>query len=256
MKLELFLDALVTPTSLFDANNNKVGTVGKDHSNDDTRRMVYQVAHDMQSPLAAMATIVQCCDELDESKRSILHTASTRIQGIAQNLLEGYRRETGRPTPDRQRQIIRCAPFLHQLVIEKRYEYTQYPNLFAESITPEGRSAVVYACPIQLGRALSNLINNAIDALPDKKLGKVTIGLEWVKSDVKFSIADNGVGMTDSVIRKLSKRIGFTDGKARGHGLGMTQVWEMLDNDKGKMVIQSKPGTGTRIELIFGDVVK
>jgi two-component system phosphate regulon sensor histidine kinase PhoR len=249
MKTALCLNELGTPTAGFDSSDNKT-------NKDDSRRFVYQVAHDMQSPLTALTSILKYCTELDEAKRAILCSASQRLQDMTQSLLEDYRLETGQQTPGKQRQKVRCAALLHQLVLEKQAEYAQYPNLFVEHIAPNAPLTEIFACPVELGRALSNLINNAVEALPDKTKGTVTIGLEVVKSGVKLSICDDGVGMLDLAVRKLSQRVSFTSGKANGHGLGMTQVWEMLERNQGKMIVRSKLGKGTRIELIFSDAGK
>jgi signal transduction histidine kinase len=57
--------------------------------------------------------------------------------------------------------------------------------------------------------------------------------------------------MSKAAVQKILQRFSFSAGKAHGHGLGMMQVGAMLDDNNGKLFIQSKLGTGTLIELTF-----
>lgn len=219
--------------------------------NSDARRLVYQVAHDMQSPLAALNIIISSCNELNGETRRILRALAYRIQGITKRLLDDYKKEKGDQTWCDQRQVIGCADFLDQLIVEKKIEYKRYPDIFIKKIASNDKESVIYGDPVQLGRSLSNLINNAVDALFDKTQGRVTISLDFDPTHVMITVQDDGVGMAEADLKRMRQRISFTAGKAQGHGLGMMQVWDMLDDNDGKMVVQSASGQGTKIELTF-----
>jgi signal transduction histidine kinase len=208
----------------------------------------------MQSPLAALNIMIDTCDELEAGKRSFLNTITSKINHITQSALSEYKGGSTKQVPLEKHQVVVCSTFLTQLIAEKKYEYIGYPNILVEQISPEAQSVCIKVQPIQLGRALSNLINNAIDALNDKVQGKVMIKLDADDVNVKIIIQDNGRGMPDTLVQKIEQRISFTSGKAQGHGLGMMQVWDMLDANNGKFIIQSKLGVGTSVELLFAKV--
>jgi len=64
-------------------------------------------------------------------------------------------------------------------------------------------------------------------------------------------LRDNGKGMPVDAIEKIKNKVGFTEGKINGHGLGLMQVWDMLNANLGKFAISSKQGDGTLIEISF-----
>jgi hypothetical protein len=98
---------------------------------------------------------------------------------------------------------------------------------------------------------VSNLINNAVDALEDKEDGVVTIQLTAEAESITVAIKDNGKGMPASMIEKMLHRRSFTEGKQHGHGLGLQQVWDTLDYNQGTMTANSVLGEGTTIQLTF-----
>lgn len=68
---------------------------------------------------------------------------------------------------------------------------------------------------------------------------------------VNITISDNGNGMVPEAVKKIQNRIPFTENKEDGHGLGLQQVWDMLEFNRGKMKIGSTVGKGTSVHLTF-----
>jgi hypothetical protein len=97
---------------------------------------------------------------------------------------------------------------------------------------------------------ISNIINNAVDAL-DKKQGKVIVGLKATKASVTITIKDNGKGMSEELIKKIMNNVAITQGKKNGHGIGLTQVRETLQRNHGELKIDSAVGKGTKVTLTF-----
>jgi hypothetical protein len=65
------------------------------------------------------------------------------------------------------------------------------------------------------------------------------------------TIHDNGRGMPGDLVEKIMRHHKFTEGKRNGHGLGLQQVWDTLDQNQGTIGVQSTPGQGTKIQLTF-----
>jgi CheY-like chemotaxis protein/anti-sigma regulatory factor (Ser/Thr protein kinase) len=89
---------------------------------------------------------------------------------------------------------------------------------------------------------LTNLIFNAVDALPDG--GAINIGTRAVDSAVFLKITDTGTGMTEEVRRRCLEPFFTTKGK-RGTGLGLAMVFGIVQRHAGTIEIESKPGEGT-----------
>lgn len=134
---------------------------------------------------------------------------------------------------------------------EKKYQYINHPIDFELHITEASKTAHVDSQPSQLQRALSNIINNAIDALPEDRNGVIRILVDANEKWVEITISDNGIGISPEAIQKIQQRISFTENKLHGHGLGLQQVGEMLDYNQGKMKIDSIVGKGTVFQLFF-----
>jgi len=138
-----------------------------------------------------------------------------------------------------------------QLLSEKKVQYSNRVVRFETEIANDAQFAFAQMQSSQFRRSLSNLINNAIDALTNKDYGVVTIKLSTDDDSVVVEIQNNGKGMPPGMIKKMLNHQSFTEGKEHGHGLGLQQVWDTLDNNQGTMKVNSTPGEGATIQLMF-----
>jgi signal transduction histidine kinase len=99
----------------------------------------------------------------------------------------------------------------------------------------------------QLGRALTNLLLNAIDAMPDG--GSLTVRTRRVDENVVIAVADTGTGLTEEERSRLFTPYYTT--KQHGTGLGLAIVQSVVADHNGTIRVDSTPGGGTtfRIEL-------
>jgi len=100
----------------------------------------------------------------------------------------------------------------------------------------------------ELREALLNLVQNALDAM----VGGGTLGMRTrVTADaVQLEISDSGVGMSAEVRERAFEPFFTTKGKA-GTGLGLAEVYGIVKRHRGHAEIESTPGTGTTIRLVF-----
>ncbi|MFQ5821895.1 MAG: ATP-binding protein, partial [Candidatus Heimdallarchaeota archaeon] len=107
----------------------------------------------------------------------------------------------------------------------------------------------------RIGSALSNLINNALNAVSEK--GEVTITTSLIEkiaqeekginTFVQIEIADTGVGMSKEEVQKVFKA-GFST-KESGTGFGMTIAKYAIESHGGTIQIVSKKGSGTVVTV-------
>jgi len=140
---------------------------------------------------------------------------------------------------------------LLQLLTHKNFQYQSLDVRFDHTFTSEGEFAFIHVDSSDFQRALSNLINNSVDALPEPKQGTVEVKLDADPDCVKITLKDNGKGIPADVLEKIRQKIEVTSGKEDGHGIGLGQVQEMLAASGGKMAIDSTEGKGTEITLTF-----
>jgi two-component system phosphate regulon sensor histidine kinase PhoR len=99
-------------------------------------------------------------------------------------------------------------------------------------------------------QAMDNLIDNAIKY--SDAVRALTIGAEPVGEQVRISVADRGTGIPQGEIERVCEK--FSRGRnvrVGGSGLGLAIVRQIVVDHKGRLVIHSESGQGTRVALIL-----
>ncbi len=100
----------------------------------------------------------------------------------------------------------------------------------------------------ELREALLNLVQNAVDAMPNG--GTLTIRTVRSESEACVLISDTGCGMSDDVRDRAFEPF-FTTKGAGGSGLGLSEVYGIVRRHRGRVDISSEPARGTTIRLGF-----
>lgn len=202
---------------------------------------VGQMLHDMQSPLSSLSTIVaEQSGALPENTRVTLRNATDRIGDIANNMLNQY--ENKAITENESVDLLASLALL-QVMSEKRHEYYDTRVVFETEITPSASFAFIKINPTDFKRMISNVINNAVDAVKNKADGKVVIQLVANSKNVVVVIHDNGYGMPPHIVEKFHAGVAVTEGKEHGRGIGLTQVHDTINTYGGKCSIFVDIGT-------------
>ena len=100
--------------------------------------------------------------------------------------------------------------------------------------------------PSDLKGAFTNLIFNAVDAMPEG--GVLTISAQKDGDKILITFKDTGIGMTDDTIERIYDPFFSTKG-VKGTGLGMSEVYGVIKRHKGNLETTSKIGKGTTIAI-------
>jgi PAS domain S-box-containing protein len=117
----------------------------------------------------------------------------------------------------------------------------------------------VMADPTQLEVAVLNLAINARDAMPDGgtltfSSQKVDVAGDAELEDgdyIELTITDTGVGMPAQVVERAFEPFFTTKEVGKGTGLGLSMVYGMARQSGGTARIESAPGKGTAVKLLF-----
>ncbi|MFQ5675473.1 MAG: PAS domain S-box protein [bacterium] len=223
-------------------------------------RVAGQIAHDFNNllaPLTGYPDIIRTklpknhpiVDYINEMELS-----ANEIAEISQQLLALGRRGYYKLEPLDLNQLIRTVVSTQAFPSETRLHTDLNPDLF---LIKGGKS--------QLTRVLSNLLNNAREAMNDRGmlsvktenvyLEKPTDGYQTIAAGeyVKVSIRDTGIGIEPDILDKIFDPF-FTTKKMdglRGSGLGLSVVHGILKDHCGYVTVESKVGQGTTFSLYF-----
>ncbi len=103
----------------------------------------------------------------------------------------------------------------------------------------------------QLGKALGNVLDNAISATPVG--GRILVALSRTKSGARIVVSDNGDGMSPSELARALDGYsldGDTEGKSQ-RGLGLPLARQLIDAHGGRLEIQSEKGAGTTATILL-----
>lgn len=137
-------------------------------------------------------------------------------------------------------------------------------QLFQAQLQAPGRATIV--CELQLDpklkpvpadaellhRAISNLVLNAMDAMPQG--GTLTLRTRPEPGKVLIEVADTGAGMTAEERNRIFSP--YYTSKAQGTGLGLAIVQSIVSDHGGRVAVQSEPGLGTTFVIELPDAIR
>ena len=100
-----------------------------------------------------------------------------------------------------------------------------------------------------LHRAISNLVLNAMDAMPQG--GTLTLRTRYEKSKALIEVADTGPGMTSEERERIFTP--YYTSRPQGTGLGLAIVQSVVSDHGGRIFVRSEPGRGTTFVIELPD---
>jgi PAS domain S-box-containing protein len=214
-------------------------------------QMAAGIAHDLNNVLAIVLgqvelLRVQVGEPEVQRRLSILRTAATdgvhvvrRLQGFA------HRRPSGSLFP------CNLAALIQEAVELTRPRWQNDPQrrgvVIEARAVPEALPPIL-GQPTEIREALTNLIFNAVDAMP--KGGLLTLAGHATPEGVALTVSDTGVGMTDEVRQHIFEPF-FTTKEGKGAGLGLSLVYGIMQRHGGHIEVASIPDKGTTFTLWF-----
>ncbi len=100
--------------------------------------------------------------------------------------------------------------------------------------------------------ALSNILDNAVNAMAAEKGGKLKIavsGNDPASSGAQIEISDTGVGLSPTQIERIFEP--FYTTRRDGTGLGLPNAKKMIELHRGHLEVDSTPGKGTTVRIFL-----
>jgi PAS domain S-box-containing protein len=204
------------------------------------------VGHDIRNPLQAIVSDVYLLRELlvntpDSQNRTDVEES---LDGIENNIL--YINKIVADLQDFARPI---APAIKKIDIGVLFKEVLYKkaipkNIEASSIVKDNTEGL-NADPELLKRVLANLVNNAVQAMPNG--GKLCLYACREAENVVITVQDTGEGIPEGVKPKLFTPL-FTT-KSKGQGFGLAVVKRVIEALDGSVTFDSQMGKGTTFKI-------
>ena len=197
---------------------------------------------------------------IKEEERVILRQASNRIRDIANDLTFRFKeKNTSSRDESKNSSPTKIKPelvpiLIDEIVTEFRLRFRARMDLEIQANIDESNYGLfAWVDQVNFKRALSNLIENAVEALP--KAGKIQILSKSVDGKIIIDVIDNGKGIDETLLPRLAER-GATFGKTQGSGLGLFHAKQTIEEFHGKLEIESKLGFGTTVRMTLPKATK
>jgi signal transduction histidine kinase/ActR/RegA family two-component response regulator len=222
-------------------------------------QMASGIAHDINNAISPVALYTESLLErepnLSDRARSHLATIQQAVDDVARTVArmrEFYRERDVQRTLDRVN-LNRVATQVVELTRPRWSDESHQRGVMIDLRTEfDPALPEITGADNEIRDALTNLIFNAVDAMPDG--GTLTIRTRVRKTDdadsVVIEVQDTGVGMDEDTRRRCLEPFYTTKGE-RGTGLGLAMVYGMVQRHSAGLEIDSTVGLGTTMRLVF-----
>ena len=205
------------------------------------REMAKQVAHEIKNPLTPMRLTVQSFQRKFDPedpylKQKLNDYTKTLIQQIdtMSSVASAFSNFASMPAQQNETlNVVEVVEFSLDIFNE---EYIHFESDKKEIITIMDRT--------QLIRIITNLVKNAIQAIPEEQEQKsIIVAVKELDNNVNITVNDNGVGIESEYIEHILEPK-FTT-KTSGMGLGLGIIKNIIENYKGTITFETEYGKGT-----------
>jgi len=208
------------------------------------REMARQVAHEIKNPLTPMKLSIQYLQRaidndapnVKQLSKNVAHTLVEQIEHLA-NIASDF--SAFSRIDEANSEVLLLNEVLHSL----KDLYQMHDN-FSMHFPPPGKAFYVFADKTQMNRLFTNLLQNAVQALPEGREGNVTIAMtEQEEGWVVVSVEDNGEGIPPEIQPKIFVP-NFTT-KNSGTGLGLAMCKNIVEQARGEIWFETQLTVGT-----------
>lgn len=201
------------------------------------REMAKQVAHEIKNPLTPMKLSIQYLQRAWEDDRDDKEELTTKITSrlIEQidtlaNIATAFSNFAKMPVGNPQNENV--VNVLHSVVdIFSTDEYLELNTFIPD------REIYAFIDKDQMVRVFTNLIKNAIQAIPEGQKGRLDIGIEETETHCNIIVKDNGIGIPPERALDIFEP-NFTT-KSSGTGLGLAMSKSIIESAGGKIWFES-----------------
>ncbi|MEM0576324.1 sensor histidine kinase [Flavobacterium polysaccharolyticum] len=209
------------------------------------REMAKQVAHEIKNPLTPMRLTVQSFQRkfdptAPDVKQKLNEYSETLIQQIDIMSAVASAFSNFASMPAQQNETLNVVEVVELALDIFNEDYIVFESQYPSIISSMDRS--------QLIRVITNLVKNAIQAIPENKEEKaIKVVVKREHNQVIILVQDNGVGIAEQTVPKIFEPK-FTT-KTSGMGLGLGIIKNIIENYNGTITFDTQLAKGTTFKV-------
>ncbi|HOD12127.1 MAG TPA: ATP-binding protein [Candidatus Omnitrophota bacterium] len=199
------------------------------------------IAHEIKNPLTAIKTFAEYLPRkmndkefLSNFSRIVGHEVE-RIDNLVHELLE-----FAKPSPLQLKEVD-LASLIDNTLAFLSSKFIKHSITVDQNYSPSANIRLT-ADANRLRQAFLNIFINAIDAM--NRGGRLSVSVDRVNDHVRLSIEDTGTGIAKKDLKNVFDP--FYTKKDHGVGLGLSITQRIIKDHGGKILVESKPGVGTK----------
>lgn len=217
------------------------------------RDFIANASHELRTPLTVINGFLEIASlqpDLDitirHSHLKLMTEQGERMQRLVEDMLTLTRLES-------MDHLLRVETVDMRGLLEQILQEAEALSAGRHQITLEIDGPDIRGSKDEIRSALTNLVTNAIRYTPEE--GKIHISWNNTPQGAKFSVTDNGIGISPEHISRLTERFYRVDKsrsrETQGTGLGLAIVKHVLLRHKAQLLIDSTPGVGSKFTVQF-----
>ena len=217
--------------------------------------LISELVHEIRTPLTSISTVADLLQRPAISRDQHSHMVKTiqnetlRLNELATSFLDLARLESGRSSLNLSvfsvREILdECALVIKPRAIESDVRLTVEVG--------EEEPFVLEADRDKVKQVILNLLSNAVKY--NRSQGRVLLSAEQADSNIRISVKDTGVGLSEEDLSHLFEKFYRASGSERnirGTGLGLSICKRIIDVHGGKIEVQSKLERGSSFTVVL-----
>jgi len=208
------------------------------------REMAKQVAHEIKNPLTPMRLSLQHLqfamsrgdENIQEKMKNTIDLMIRQIDSLS-SMAEEFSTFAKMPEPKLQEVNL-------NLIVSEAVQLIQTETGQEFACDLHLNQPVISADPHQLGRIFTNLLKNAIQAIPEKRIPKISVKILLIGNNtIQVQVEDNGKGIERNLHNKIFSPNFST--KTSGMGLGLAITKKIIEQFGGRIYFETKLNEGT-----------
>ncbi len=214
---------------------------------------VNTVSHDLRSPLTAILGYIELIarvGEVNEKQKEFINRVVISVRNITDlinDLLDLGRIEAGF---DARKELVPLEMIVQYALesFQTRFEEQKHQvNIRVSAEVPR-----VFGDPVRLRQLIDNLLNNAVHYTPQE--GQISVLLRAERNQVIMQVEDTGLGIPladQPYIFDKFFRASNAPEDSTGSGLGLAIVKSIVENHRGRVWVDSSPGSGSCFTVVL-----